>query len=104
MPEQLELLPTQTPAPALPKRPSNAFTLLETIVQIGQIDQPKWSAMGMGWRLAAAVYDLNQLGWCIESRLVPADFFAAGSCRPIATYSLPVHLRRVASQALKGRK
>lgn len=100
---QLELLPKQTPAPTLPRYPSNAFTLLETLIGVHsrQIDQPTWSEMGMGWRLAAAVYDLNELGWCIESTLVPSAMPAG---RPIATYRLPVRLRKVAREALKGRK
>ena len=59
---------------------------------------PEWDKAGNGWRLAAAVKDLDYLGWDPISVRVPY----AGSKRPIARYSLSAKAKQAASAMRQG--
>ncbi len=63
---------------------TNAAKLLHELANRGPITQIEWLAMGMGWRLAATVNELNRLGW----RLTEARTRRPGCDVSISEYSL----------------
>ena len=83
MSEQLSFLPTPEFSPLLPPHGSAAEQCLYDLLE-HDLTQPDWLASGNGWRLAAAVKELDYLGWEPQSIRVhhPARK------RPIARYSL----------------
>ena len=89
--EQLSFLPTPVFCPILPPPHSAASVALDDLMQ-GSITQLDWLQRGMGWRLAAAVKELDYLGWCPESIRVKCN----GWGRKIALYSLPAKAKQAA--------
>ena len=89
--EQLSFLPTPLFCPILPKHGSAAETALHDLLDrdLTQID---WLLSGKGWRLAAAVKELDYLGWQPVSIMVQAQ----GWRNKIARYSLPEKAKRAA--------
>jgi hypothetical protein len=73
------LLNAQWPSPG-----TSADKLLMELASSGPITQIEWLALGMGWRLAATVNELNRLGW----RLVEARTHRRGCDVSISEYSL----------------
>ena len=89
--EQLSFLPTPAFCPILPPRGSAAEQALNDLLarDLTQID---WLESGKGWRLAAAVKELDYLGWMPDSIRVKCN----GWGRPIARYSLPAKAKQAA--------
>ena len=82
--EQLSLLPAPVFCPILPKHGSAAGTALYDLMA-RDLTQPDWLLSGKGWRLAAAVKELDYLGWQPVSIMVQHP----GWRNKIARYSLP---------------
>ena len=89
--EQLSFLPTPTFCPILPPANSAAAVALDDLLQ-GDLTQIDWLKSGKGWRLAAAVKQLDYLGWMPSSIRVKCK----GWGRPIALYSLPARAKQAA--------
>ena len=95
--EQLSFLPTPAFCPILPKHGSAAETALHDLLarDVTQID---WLLSGKGWRLAAAVKELDYLGWQPVSVMVQAH----GWRNKIALYSLPMKAKQAAYAMRQG--
>ena len=89
--EQNELFDLPAFCPILPTANSSASLALDDLLQ-GDLTQIDWLQSGKGWRLAAAVKELDYLGWCPVSILVKCN----GWARPIARYSLSVRAKQAA--------
>jgi len=90
-PEQLSFLPEPEFCPILPPHGSAAETALDDLLarDLTQID---WLNERKGWRLAAAVKQLDYLGWEPHSiKIQHADWPNA-----IARYSLPAKSKQAA--------
>ena len=89
--EQLSFLPTPEFCPILPPPNSAAAVALDDLLaqDLTQID---WLRDGKGWRLAAAVKELDYLGWEPKSVLVQCVEWK----NPIARYSLPTKAKQAA--------
>lgn len=89
--EQLSFLPTPEFCPILPPPNSAASVALHDLLgrDITQID---WLREGKGWRLAAAVKELDYLGWEPKSILVQCGEWK----NPIARYGLPSKAKQAA--------
>ena len=89
--EQLSFLPTPEFCPILPPPNSAAAKALEDLLRqdVTQID---WLRDGKGWRLAAAIKELDYLGWEPNSILVQCGEWK----NPIAQYSLPTKAKQAA--------
>ena len=59
-------------AATLPTRGTLAFELFELLVAGERMTQPEWLPRTRSWRLAATVGQLGELGWPVQSLLVPA--------------------------------
>lgn len=94
--EQNELFDLPAFCPILPPAGSGAETALIDLVT-RDLTQMDWLESGNGWRLAAAIKELDYLGWEPISIRVPY----AGCKRPIARYSLSVRAKQAAA-ALQG--
>jgi hypothetical protein len=90
--EQLSFLPSLPFCPTLPPAHSAAAKALDDLLQ-GDLTQLDWLATGNGWRLAAAVKELDYLGWEPKSIRVKCN----GWGKQIARYSLPEKSKQVAS-------
>ena len=90
---QLSLIPEPPFCPKFPSTNSAAYTALIALLD-GVLTQIDWLKLGNGWRLAAAVKELDYLGWEPESILLKRD----GWPRPIAVYQLPVKAKRLVKQ------
>lgn len=90
--EQNELFDLPAFCPILPPVNSAAETALTDLLarDITQID---WLNEGKGWRLSAAVKQLDYLGWMPDSIMVRCN----GWGRPIARYSLPAKAKQAAA-------
>ena len=97
MSEQLSFLPTPEFSPLLPPHGSAAEKCLYDLLErdLTQID---WLKSGHGWRLAAAVKELDYLGWEPKSIRVKCN----GWARPIARYSLHERAKQAAFTLRKG--
>ncbi len=95
--EQLSFLPTPAFCPNLPPRGSAAEQALIDLLA-RDLTQLDWLDEGKGWRLAAAVKDLDYLGWMPDSIRVKCN----GWGRPIARYSLPAKARQAAAGLMRG--
>ncbi len=70
--------------PTIPTAGTRAALALDDLKR-RPITQLDWLRPGRGWRLAAAVKELDYLGWPVRSERVKV----AQCARPIALYSLP---------------
>lgn len=95
--EQNELFDLPAFCPILPPLGSAAEQALNDLLarDLTQID---WLNEGKGWRLAAAVKDLDYLGWMPDSIRVKCN----GWGRPIARYSLPTKAKQAAYTMRQG--
>jgi hypothetical protein len=94
MPEQLPIfpdIPSPSFMPIMPPPNSAAEQALYDLVQ-RDLTQLDWLHEGKGWRLAAAVKELDYLGWEPVSMRVRCD----GWLRPIARYSLTQKAKQAA--------
>jgi len=79
--EQLSFFPHPQFCPIRPEKDSNAFKAL-TLMNDGPITQIDWLERRHGWRLAATIHELANLGWQpISKRVNVAN-------KVIAIYSL----------------
>lgn len=83
-PGQLAFWPEPPLNPQWPNVGTNAAKLLHELASRGPITQIEWLALGMGWRLAATVNELNRLGW----RLAEVRTHRWGCDVSISEYSL----------------
>jgi ABC-type phosphate transport system auxiliary subunit len=83
-PGQLAFWPAPLFNAQWPSAGTNADKLLMELAKRGPITQLEWLALGMGWRLAATVNELNRLGW----RLTEARTHRRGCDVSISEYSL----------------
>jgi hypothetical protein len=90
MSEQMSFLPTPEFCPILPPHGSAAEQALHDLLE-RDLTTPDWIDEGKGWRLAAAVKELDYLGWEPKSIMVLCTRWG----RKIARYSLS----RMAKQA-----
>lgn len=93
---QSELFDVPVFCPSLPPANSYAAQALQDLLN-GTLTQLDWLQRGLGWRLAAAIKELDYLGWCPDSMRVKCE----GWARPIARYSLPA-VAKQAAQAMLG--
>lgn len=89
MSEQLSFLPPEPFCPLLPPHGSAAEQALYDLME-RDLTQLDWLREGKGWRLAAAVKELDYLGWEPKSILVICN----GWGKPIARYSLSANAKR----------
>jgi hypothetical protein len=87
----MSFLPTPEFSPILPPAHSAAAQALADLLQ-RDLTQLDWLANGHGWRLAAAVKELDYHGWEPQSIRVKCN----GWGRPIARYSLPQKAKQAA--------
>lgn len=87
--EQLSFLPGPSFCPKSPNPNSAEYLALGALLE-GELTQIEWLKRGMGWRLAAAIKELDYLDWEPESILPKLD----GWTEPIAVYQLPVKAKR----------
>jgi hypothetical protein len=92
---QGELFDVPVFCPSLPPANSYAAQALHDLLN-GTLTQLDWLQRGLGWRLAAAIKELNYLGWCPVSVRVKCT----GWARPIARYSLPAFAKQAAHAML----
>lgn len=90
---QLSLLPEPTFCPKSPNPNSPEAAVLVALLE-GELTQVDWLRRGKGWRLAAAIKELDYLGWEPESILLKHE----GWTKPIAVYQLPVKAKRLVKQ------
>lgn len=64
----------------------------------GDVTQLDWLKSGKGWRLSAAVKELDYLGWQPQSILLKCE----GWCNPIARYSLHEKAKQAAFKLRNG--
>lgn len=89
--EQNELFDLPAFCPILPPPNSAAAKALADLC-VGDVTQIDWLQQRKGWRLAAAVKELDYLGWEPVSVMVQCE----GWPRPIARYSLPAKAKQAA--------
>ena len=91
-PEQIPMFEGPAFCPLMPPRGSAAEQALNDLLarDLTQID---WLDSGNGWRLAAAVKELDYLGWEPISIRVKCN----GRIRKIARYSLPAKAKQAAA-------
>ena len=95
--EQLSFLPKPVFCPILPPANSAAALALDDLLK-GDITQIDWLQTGKGWRLAAAIKELDYLGWCPGSIRVLCN----GWSRKIARYSLTEKAKQAAYAMRQG--
>lgn len=95
--EQLSFLPAPEFCPILPPRGSAAEQALNDLSE-RDLTQVDWLESGNGWRLAAAVKELDYLGWEPDSVRVKY----AGCKRKIARYSLPAKAKQAIAAMRQG--
>jgi hypothetical protein len=90
MNEQMSFLPEPPFFPLMPPRHSAAEQALFDLMD-RDLTQLDWLRERKGWRLAAAIKDLDYLGWEPVSVMVRCD----GWDKAIARYSLPAKAKQV---------
>jgi len=95
--EQLSFLPTPAFCPILPPRGSAAEQTLTDLLA-RDLTQLEWLASGNGWRLAAAVKELDYLGWEPHSIRVKCKEWG----RPIARWTASTSMAGPATIILAG--
>jgi hypothetical protein len=98
MPEQTSFWPAPEFAPLLPSPGSKAEQALDDMLEHESITQIDWLKSGKGWRLSAAVKELDYLGWDVVSIRV----MAMGWGVKIARYSLPLKAKQAAFKLRGG--
>lgn len=96
--KQLSFIPEPPFCPILPNPNSAAGLALDALLEHSRITQIDWLRWNHGWRLAAAVMELNYAGWEVQSNLL----HQTGWPKPIAVYSLTAKARRAALRMRKG--
>ena len=96
--EQLSFIPEPPFCPIFPSPNSAAGLALKALLEHPFITQVQWLQWGHGWRLAAAIMELNYAGWDVQSYLLTQP----GWPKPIAVYSLTARARRAALRMRKG--
>jgi hypothetical protein len=91
MGEQLSFLPEESFFACLPPKGSQAETALFDLLE-RDLNQRDWLREGKGWRLAAAVKELDYLGWQPKSIRVGRE----------ARYSLPQAAKAFYFRMTKG--
>lgn len=94
---QLSFLPEPSFCPRLPTPQSPAGLALDALLAHPHITQVDWLRWGNGWRLAAAIMDLNYADWEVQSELMQQPEWP----KPIAVYSLSEKAKRAARE-LRG--
>ncbi len=97
MGEQLSFLPEPEFFPIAPPHGSAAEQALYDLL-VRDWTTPEWDKAGNGWRLAAAVKDLDYLGW--EPKSIRVQY--PGRKRPIARYSLPAKAKQFMASMRQG--
>lgn len=97
MSEQLSLLPEPPFFPLMPTAGTYADIALHDLL-VRDLTQIDWLNDGKGWRLAAAIKELDYLGWCPESIRVHTP----SRRRPIARYSLPQKAKQFVAAMRQG--
>lgn len=95
--EQNELFDLPAFCPILPPRGSAAEQALDGLL-VRDLTQLEWLNEGRGWRLAAAVKELDYLGW----EPISIRVMCSGWVRPIARYSLPAKAKQAAFSMRQG--
>ncbi len=90
-PEQIPMFEGPAFCPLMPPRGSRAEKALFDLTERDRTT-PEWHSEGNGWRLAAAVKDLDYLGW----EPISTPIHHIGSRRPIARYSLSQKAKQAA--------
>lgn len=90
-PEQIPMFEGPAFCPIWPPKNSAAEQALNDLL-VGDLTQLDWLKSGKGWRLAAAVKELDYLGWEPLSIRVKCN----GWSRPIARYSLSAKAKQAA--------
>jgi hypothetical protein len=70
--EQLTLIDPPAFCPTLPKRGSLPHRALQVLASGKMIDHQDFENLTESWRLAAAIFTLRVLGWCIETIEIPS--------------------------------
>lgn len=96
--EQAELFELPKFSPTLPPANSHAQKALSDLLR-QDLTQLEWLTWGRGWRLSAAIKELNYLGWKVISFKVKHH----GWLKPIARYSLSAQAKAYATRALRSR-
>jgi len=96
--DQPDLFPRMGLLPKAPPRGCRAWLALLDMLQHGPITHKDWLTIGRGWRLAAAIKELDYLGWPIKSWWVLPD----GCANRIKCYHLPKNMILFAQQCTKG--
>lgn len=95
--KQLSFLPTPLFSPKTP--PPHSFAAIALCdLQQGDITQIDWLKRSLSWRLAAAIKELDYLGWEPQSTMVTVSDWE----RPVARYSLPAHAKQAAYAMSQG--
>lgn len=97
LPVELPHTPAPALSPTLPGRTTKAWQALTDLIA-SPLTQLDWLTMGRGWRLAAAINTLGDLGWPIASCWVHPEHYR----NPIKRYWLEPEGKRLAHLALKG--
>jgi len=95
--EQIPMFDGPAFCPLMPPHGSLAERALFDLAE-RDLTTPEWDDEGNGWRLAAAVKDLDYLGWEPDSIRVKYK----GCKRPIAQYSLPAKAKQAIAAMRQG--
>ena len=95
--EQNELFDLPAFCPILPPVNSAAEQALTDLLA-RDLTQVEWLNEGKGWRLSAAIKQLDYLGWMPDSIMV----LCPGWSRKIARYSLPAKAKQAAALMHQG--
>lgn len=91
--EQLSFFPQPEFCPIRPPKDSNAFKALVFMLE-GPITQIEWLEHRLGWRLAATINELVNLGWQPVSKRVMV------ASKVIASYSLTLPAQKAVQRML----
>jgi hypothetical protein len=95
--EQITLIPEPPFMPLMPPHGSAAETALHDLLE-RDLTTPDWIDEGKGWRLAAAIKELDYLGWEPQSIMVRCKRWG----NPIARYSLNAKAKQAAASMRQG--
>ena len=96
---QLSFFGVDSFSPRMPSVGTRAWICLGILLSGKRLSQPVFLDMKQGWRLSAAIYDLNKLGWPDKRRSITHEW----GRRPIREYWLaPDVIAEFSSLAAKG--